>query len=576
MLTVSLDAEIERLVKPSLSGGGDLGRVLFSGWKKAAASAEYNAVKAANDRLEKAVSFLKWGGFNLMNTDYQCIDDYCEARATRCFDLLPNYPIKDSAAVITEIGKLFDHGLELKIPIDEYEADKYLRGMYERICCKNFWRRKLRVAQKIRTEVICRDYDLVSKYRGAYVSDLSLDVQKKQQKRNTELLENIEAVNDLGEFYSLAELQKLSVSNPDVRRAEFMSRARGFQIMAEGAGHVAVFWTLTCPSRFHSHNIGGKKNKKHNGETVRDAQNYLCSMWAAFRSWASRNGIEFYGFRIAEPHHDGCPHWHILVFGEKEKLERATKELLKRALQTDGDERGALENRFTAKWIRTGKTKDGRQLSAAGYIAKYIAKSIDGFGGSGDSSIDANGERFDMEQDSETGAARVIAWARTHGIRQFQQIGGAYVSVWRELRKLHGKCEDEDAREIVEAVEEKMAVDAAVAWAVFNLMSGSGDSQRLKLWRSDLRPVSTNTVLVEMDYKYSEKWGIDIPHPRKVASHQKEFLTPAYTNSYGDTVAKIKGLVLDGATKIKTRFYQWVLMKKDKIYTDKSLGGAAA
>lgn len=120
------------------------------------------------------------------------------------------------------------------------------------------------------------------------------------------------------------------------------------------AGVARAFFTITSPSRFHRFTtVNGDKavlpNRHCDGrETPLTGQRCLARLWTHIRSNLARCGLLVDGFRIAEPQHDGTPHWQLLLF---------------------------------------------------------------------------------------TAADQLNAWATTWCIRQFQQIGGPPVNVWRELRQ---------------------------------------------------------------------------------------------------------------------------------------------
>ncbi|HBV2138059.1 TPA: replication endonuclease [Klebsiella variicola] len=411
---------------------------------------------------------------------------------------------------------------------EKLEAEEALRAV-ARLQSEKWWLSKIRKIHDRWREHLMIATGYVSKIASPYCSDPCFREWIAQKKANFEFLQAMELEDqDTGERTSLLDKVMGSTSNPKIARHELMVRMRGFEDMANEMGLVGMFYTLTAPSRYHSTHVkSGRRNDKYRDVSPRHTQKYLCKVWARVRAKWGREKIRTFGFRVAEPHHDATPHWHLLLFLRPEEVELATDIFHEYALKEDGHEPGAEEHRFTAKPI------EAEHGSATGYIAKYISKNIDGYG-------------MDGELDDESGqpvkemAKRVRAWASRWNIRQFQQIGGAPVTTWRELRRLGN-------RELVlhPEIEEARAAADAADWPGYNHAQGGP-------------LVSRDCLRVRLSYEYTKEG-----------------------NDYGDTVAKITGVycpltIRESVIYTRTTDYKIVPKRKPSPIEVLTLEGRAA
>jgi hypothetical protein len=297
-----------------------------------------------------------------------------------------------------------------------------------RMLCARWWLRRLRRAHGRRCDGAAIRGGVVRRGLWPYASQDAVERRAQQRQRNGRALARaVVACEATGEALALADVVAGSVANPEVKRAELMVRIKGCDAIAADSGAACEFWTLTAPSRFHAQRVTGscaEPNPAFAGATPKEAQGYLSRVWARARAAWKRRGLEVFGLRTAEPHHDGCPHWHLIAYGPRRDLRFARRLLRVYALRDSPDEPGARVHRFKVLEARAG-------TRGAAYAAKYVSKNIDGGG-------------MDGELDSETGkkvsdtARRVDAWASVWGIRQFQFFGCPSISIWRALRKMRG------------------------------------------------------------------------------------------------------------------------------------------
>ncbi|WP_272657039.1 MULTISPECIES: replication endonuclease [unclassified Providencia] len=356
----------------------------------------------------------------------------------------------------------------------------------------------------------------VSKRSSLYASSMAMSEWKEQKRRTREFLKSMELEDEDGNRFSLIDKYYGSVANPAIRRTEMMVRIRGFENICNELGYIAEFYTLTAPSKYHATTIHGHRNRKWNGSSPADTQRYLSKVWSKMRAKLHRNDLRIFGIRVAEPHHDATPHWHMLFFMLPEQADSIREILRKYAFEEDESElitAKARKARFHAEAI------DPEKGSATGYVAKYISKNVDGYA-------------LDDELDDESGkpmkeaAMAAAAWAGRWRIRQFQFIGGAPVTVYRELRKMA----DHDT-----------AVGLDVEFAVVHDAADSGD------WAGYINAqggpfVRRDDLIARLWYQESEE-----------------------TNAYGEEIIRVKGVfspLVGSDSPIITRLKSWKIVKK--------------
>lgn len=370
--------------------------------------------------------------------------------------------LKRAKSIAREVGQALPVKGKKTLSLDD------MTPIIARLLSPDWWKRKLRRQAAIWREHLYIAFGQVSKKTSAYASRKAILEWREQKRRTREFLKSMELEDKEGNRFDLLGKYDASVSNPAIRRCELMTRIRGFENICEELGYAGEFYTITAPSRYHATNVHGHRNPKWDGTSPSGTQKYLCNIWAKIRAKLARKEISIFGIRVAEPHQDGTPHWHMLMFMKPEHVKTVRRVIADYAMEEDAYE---LRNDRTRKARFHVEPIDPDKGSATGYIAKYISKNIDGFA-------------LDDETDDESGkplremAASVSAWAARWRIRQFQFIGGAPVTVYRELRRL-----DDHETAIGLSVEFAAAHDAADVgdWAGYTNAQGGPFVKRAAL-----------------------------------------------------------------------------------------------
>ena len=454
-----------------------------------------------------------------------------------------------------------------------------------RMLDEKWWYGRLNKTRKIMREHLAIAMGQVSSKASPYASWDCVREHQAQQTANYEYIKQCQLLDEeTGEEADLWDMVKKSVANPAIRRHELMVRCRGCEDIGNELSLQGLFLTLTTPSKYHNSYKKGGFIGHWNGASPRDAQSYLNNVWSRIRAKLGREEIRWFGVRVAEPHHDGTPHWHLLIWLKPEDVMQVRDIFISYSTQED---RGELHPEFEKekkkpfrKCAYVGPLDyrprcdfgfiDPEKGTATGYIAKYISKNIDGFAMDGEISDETGKPVKDM-------AKNVSAWKSRWNIRQFQFFGGAPVTTYRELRRFA----NQNKKAFMEYLFMQERVDLLTIYSMLQrdlvgpikpsklitneeLLKVIGDSYQSRMKTED---ASITDTLKAADNGNWQGYIMGQGGPfvkRKDLLIVNSYEVLPFASPHGEDIRKIEGFTTPEET-IKTRTKVWTIQKKSKV-----------
>ncbi|CAH1546667.1 Replication protein [Vibrio jasicida] len=471
-----------------------------------------------------------------------------------------------------QVAKFVTNTFGVKPP-RKYKDQSELSALQDisKLISEKWWCGRLNKIRKIMREHLAIAMGQVSSKASPYASWDCVREHQEQQTANYEYIKQCQLLDEeTGEEADLWDMVKKSVANPAIRRHELMVRCRGCEDIGNELDLQGLFLTLTTPAKYHNSYKKGGFIGHWNGASPRDAQTYLNNVWQRIRAKLGRKEIRWFGVRVAEPHHDGTPHWHLLIWVKPEDKEAVTEIFVDYATKEDKHELFDKQGKFDHSARCDVGEIDPEKGTATGYIAKYISKNIDGFA-------------MDDEVSDETGksvkdmAKNVSAWKSRWNIRQFQFFGGAPVTTYRELRRFA----NQNKKAFMEYLFMQERVDLLTIYSMLQrdlvgpikpsklitneeLMKVIGDSYQARTKSED---ASITDTLKAADHGNWQGYIMGQGGPfvkREDLLIVNSYEVLPFASPHGEDVRKIEGFATPEET-IKTRTKVWTIQKKSKV-----------
>jgi len=270
----------------------------------------WKALKSANKYLRNsiAMSFLKREAEARSIIDYRMMSaTHNDITIAAKISALKFSILKKEKPILTpkELIKLFyesenSEGIpSFKLPL------KLSKNFSEKLCSVKYLVKKISSAISQNREFLAMKLGLISKYGNSPVTKEAINELKISKRKTDSFIKNkVIANTNTGEFYPLA-----SVSNQDNQKyAETLCLLNGLNEYAIRVGYSAAFVTITVPGSFRI------KNKSNKQLLPNEINKYIQKKWNIYRKKSDQWVSPCYIFRVIEPHLDGTPHWHLMLF----------------------------------------------------------------------------------------------------------------------------------------------------------------------------------------------------------------------------------------------------------------------